>query len=210
MNYLSRKGYVLLIVLVFLQIFSLVALFALTQAAQLLRRENARWQSDEYARQANKWMARVIAGGAIDSGACAIPITPVSILANRPVSWWRVNTCSANLSKISYYYAIESIGSDACAIIWHSPENQTQVAYYYRVSILMEPGDGVARANWLIQDTVIKPVDREKECDQETHVVYAGQQARRTLYLVPQELIARALNGMRMTSVAKLSMGANV
>jgi hypothetical protein len=183
MTHQYQNGFVLLTVLVLLQIFSLMGLYGLTQASLALQRENVRWQREEYARLSGQILGRIETGHVIDSGSCRILVTPVSKLAEKPESWWEINTCSDNFSGIRYYYAIESMGSDSCGIVGLEAGKHLLIAHYYRISLLIIPHDKKAEAALLLQSAVIRPGKPVDSCDHSPHIVYTGRQMRREIYL---------------------------
>src|SRR5579871_5487006 len=123
------RGFILLIVLVFLQIFALMGLYALTQASLSMKRNNTLWERLVNLRLADKILKEIETNDVVESNNCNIPMTPSSELAVKPEWWWQFNTCRDNLRDIRYYYAVESMGSDACATILNGDKG-TQIAYY--------------------------------------------------------------------------------
>lgn len=114
----------------------------------------------------------------LDHLSCQMPLRSWRESKRYPIGWWRENGCEiVNKNKL-YYFFVEVMGDDPCALI--NGKDVNIVASYYRVSIaaLSDLLNGFAP---LVQATLVLPVKRLKACDLYLHSVDAGQQMIRRL-----------------------------
>lgn len=156
----KTKGFILIIVLVFLQIFSLIGLFNISTVTHVMKSNSHLYQGyclRLKSRQFLQTLEREI------KPECIIPITPAPLLGKKPLSFWQVNACHANVDGIRYDYSVEWLGDDACAVM----ENGSQ-ARYYRLTL--------KTGHYLLQSTLAQPISTQKACEGKAHLLQAGRQ----------------------------------
>lgn len=155
----KNRGFILIIVLIFLQIFSLIGLFNISSLTQVLKSNSHLYQS-YYLR--HKSLAFLQELEREIKPECLIPIIPAPLLAKKPASFWQVHACHANVDGIRYYYSMEWLGEDACA-----------EAAYYRITL--------KAGHYLLQSTLALALSESKVCEGRKHVVKPGRQWLREL-----------------------------
>jgi hypothetical protein len=135
---ISAQGYVLLAVLVFLQIFSLLGLFALTQANLVLKTNASHWLATGYRQTTISVLAEVEARVMRDPSACVMPLTAAADVAVKSESWWQQNACMISAQGAIYRYVVESLGQDLCGV-FESNDNRLMHAENYRITLFALP-----------------------------------------------------------------------
>ena len=173
------RGYILVVVLLFLQIFSLIGIYMDRHASQIIRKQADNWE--EYLKQS---VAEKISRGiekniyyGMDS--CVLPVMSPAEWRKKSISWWEHHTCSDSDIKIRYHYAIEYLGWDACAVINTNSDLLTKTGYYRVTLMLMELNK--VNANYLLQTTVAVPANETTICKDKIHIVQEGRQMQREL-----------------------------
>lgn len=174
------SGFVLITVLIFIQILSLTSLYGFMLAKANMRSNDHLWQGYQYRLQGHKFLQQREAKIGQERVRCAINIVPAPILAQQSIEWWQLNTCSANVAGISYYYAVEFLGDDPCGVIGTNDNKQLLIASYYRISLYLVP-DKLKGAKYLLQSTVALPVLQTIICQNKLHAVKSGRQMWREL-----------------------------
>lgn len=173
---MKNNGYVLLIVLIFLQLITLLGLFGLETCAIELKMNGQiyeRLQLSQLAKQALSLLEDTV-----EYSSCIIPQT--DWIDRRSGEWWLQYACSDNLSGFRYYYVIEKLGNDPCGLIGNV-NNQSVSANYYRTTLRALPTDKKAPA-LMLQSVVAKPNDDVHNiCLYATHHVKEGRQTLREL-----------------------------
>ncbi len=125
------KGFSLLVVLIFLQIFAIMSLYGLTTVGIIIKMNQDNWQRDITISQARNILFSLTA---VDDLNCTIPITSPSILSKQPLSWWQQTACGGNSAGNQYYYVVEALGRNACSAV--NDDEHLYLADYYRVTVL--------------------------------------------------------------------------
>lgn len=160
-----NAGYILLTVLVFLQICSMASLAGLLHTAKVLRQNNHLWQNQLLSLQAHTILQHL--ENQIESKLhCMINTTPAVKLANHTVEWWKANACSDEAAEFHYYYVIETLGVDPCAII------DSRIAAYYRITLFILSD----KLRYLLQSTIALPAKAIHSCEKNSHHVAQGRQ----------------------------------
>lgn len=167
------KGFVLLIVLLFLQIFSLIGLYILEAGWIENKLSQNVLQKLELSNQL-LYQLRLIEQEMQDHiPECKIMTTSAQELLKQPLSWWQNVACTGNMQSISYYYVIESLGEDFCAYVGHPSKGI--IADYYRLSFYGY--SEVKGEKMLLQSTFIIAHQANHLCDQQYHQVRLGRQS---------------------------------
>ncbi len=175
----TQRGYIFFIVIVFLQIFSLVSLYSLEEIRNNIKSSAHYWQGYQY-RLLVKNELQQLEMRIIQSASCVISHVSAIDLKKRSLTWWQANTCHDIVNGIRYYYAVEALDEDECAIAETSGNQSSLIAQYFRISLLALPHK-LKGAGYLLQSTVVKPVVSAKVCSGQTHHVTAGRQMWREL-----------------------------
>jgi hypothetical protein len=174
---MHNKGFVLFIVLIFLQIFSLISLYSLTTLSAMTKSNYHLWQGESFRYQSRKTLSEFASKFESALSTCSIPITPANELASKPGSWWQLDACQEKVNGLNAFYTVELLGEDACATI---ANNNNLIARYYRITLLTL-SDEFHGASYLLQSTITVPAAPTVTCQQTRHAVKAGQQAWREL-----------------------------
>lgn len=121
------QGYVLLMMLVYMQIFSLLAM-QLT-ADIIYEKKSAIHRNSTY--QLRHQALRVLSDiDRMTDTSCTInKMSPVR-LTMQDIRWWRRRGCYLNRGEIEYFYVREVLGVDDCAVITTVNKQQVTVKYY--------------------------------------------------------------------------------
>lgn len=174
----SQKGFVLLIVLVFLQLCSSLSLFGLSSVSIALRSMANLSAREKNERLVDQILMEVEKGFEDELPNCMIPVSLPSEISQKPFSWWQLNACSGNLNEILYYYVVENLGNDACALMEKYDINQVVTVGFYRITLfsMMKPQTVIIQSTW-----ALNAQDENFSCKTEPHSVQLGRQMRREL-----------------------------
>jgi hypothetical protein len=171
----KNKGFFLITILIYLMIFSLISLYHLTAISAMMKSNNHLLEAatDHYR---NLQILKKLESNFINNiSTCSIPITPAATLANKPDSFWLTHACHDYVDRRHAYYTIEALGENACALIEHT----SFIASYYRLTLFLK--DDLNGVRYLIQSTIVRSVAPTIACQQNTHIVKPGPQARREI-----------------------------
>jgi hypothetical protein len=99
---------------------------------------------------------------------CMIEATSPFQLARMPKTWWQAHGCVMG----SYYYAIEFLGHDPCALVDKKENNQLITADYYRITLYGKS---------ILQSIEVKSSFAITACSGKLHTILAGRQMLREL-----------------------------
>ncbi len=166
-----NKGMILISVLIFLQ----VATFFILQALRLSTIETK--QSHLALQKLTATFLTVRALHKIEqqiinnSQMCRIPVTDLKTLLTRPLDWWQsFSTCGGYFENLEYYFVVEELGVDPCAIV-HSYNHK--VANFLRITLI-----GIFREIKIkMQSVIVLPIDANLDvCKGILHPVISGRQ----------------------------------
>ncbi len=180
----SEHGVVLIIVLVFLEIYMLLSLAVLESDVFQTRMSHQYWQKKQMMFAANEVLRHAELELIHQIPPCVIPTTSSMDFAHKPLSWWQSGlSCVGNFQRLQYYYVVEALDKNACAYILQDLYGDTKKvnASYYRITLLMTTTDGLSDLHRLIQSTVSKPDTQELTCTIGSHKVNVGRQSWREL-----------------------------
>jgi hypothetical protein len=176
----SRRGMVLIVVLIFLEIFSILGLSALQANLWENKLTQRFWVKNIMKSIAKAELATVESKLITALPNCLIPVTSASILASHEIDWWRSISCAGIFRMFQYYYVIEFLGDDSCAYLSGIDEIPASIAGYYRITVLItsshDPGQKV-----ILQSSIVKPITQDVICNRRRHGVAAGRQMVREL-----------------------------
>lgn len=184
----KHKGIVLLVVLIFLQIFTLTSLLSYMSIQMLFKIHHTAWSRTEDVILAKQQLHEIEAN-IINESNCFIPLISASAIRKMPIEWWQEHACTVSDEMNNYFYVIESLGRDDCSVIQvldtahlrgttTKQDGKTIVATFYRVSLLLTHK---LERQLLIQSTVAVPVVAETTCQMNPHLVMLGQQMLREI-----------------------------
>jgi len=176
----ASYGYVLISVLVFIQVFSIISMFALVYVFDSIKRNNHQWIGYVYRLKGHEILRQLETKIESDQAICLLPTIPAPLLAHKPISWWKLHTCSDNVSQIRYYYAIEFLGNDPCGEMGKNVMNQPLMARFYRITLYLPP-DTLQGAKYIIQSSVALPAVQTSVCKGKLHTINPGRQAWREI-----------------------------
>lgn len=181
MNKSSVNGFVMLIVLVFIQLFALMGLYSLTQIMQHMKLNAEIWQKEEYLRQANYILHQIENQLLFTLPLCRISIIPATDMVRKPILWWETHGCSGNFMGIQYYYVLEFLGNESCVSVKKQENNNHGLTVdYYRLTLScllnVEKSKKI-----VLQSTIAKISDKLLSCQQRLHEVVLGQQMQREI-----------------------------
>lgn len=163
----KQQGMILPIVLIFMQIFILLSLFALESGRIQLKISLALWQKELFSEKTQEKLQQI--ENTLPTQCVVSPI-PEESLSEAPLSWWQAQSCADKTSSIEYYYIIESLGEDVCAVL-----DSHHIADYYRVSLIgLDPLSGAIRR---LQTTYVSAISPWRSCVSHSHVVALGRQS---------------------------------
>jgi Tfp pilus assembly protein PilX len=168
----NENGYILLIVLLFMQIGVLLGIYSLESCVIEFRvshrvLQKQRMNRDlEYVMRGEEEKIRTFVPS------CLVPIMSTSEITDQPLSWWRSQSCTGNFHSIDYYYVLEPLGQDPCA---HIKRTKDAMAGYYRLTMLGISQDSEIRV--LLQSTIVRPDITAHQCNERIHLVSSGRQS---------------------------------
>lgn len=167
------KGFILLIMLVFLQVVTLLGLATLSILEMTLKAcyvSRLQAQRMHTAKAILRHAEQAVPG-------CQIPVIAPNHLAKKSLLWWRQHACAGHLGKMQYYYLVESLGIDSCAMIKYK---QNHRADYYRLTVF--PVEiHIDSTPLLLQSVVVKAAVVFNICHSKLHVVTLGRQMWRAI-----------------------------
>jgi hypothetical protein len=179
MNTKSSGGFTLISILIFFQLFSLFSLYGLMRASAIRKENNHIWQAYLLKLNAKNILSNLEKLDLLRLKKCSIPIKPTTLLTKKDLYWWKLNTCKGSKDKLIYYYAVESLGHDDCAII-NLSQNNTQIAHYYRITLFIL-SDKLMPAKYFMQSTIVLPENNTANCLHKIHRVSQGRQMYREI-----------------------------
>ncbi len=175
-HYREQKGFVLLLVLIFMQILLLLNWYAIENSVLLEKFSKNANQHDVLYYQAQAILAD--AGLLLMSHLpdCMISVTDSNEMILKPLSWWTAKSCSGNFQSIQYYYVVEPLATDVCALI---DQIANVSAAYFRITVFLYSAKDDSR--FFLQSTWIRPNVSQESCKNLPHSVQAGRQSWREL-----------------------------
>jgi hypothetical protein len=170
-HYKRSSGFVLLMVMVFLLIFSALSLYGLTRAASTIKNIHRMQQFQIATMQAEKILDRIEYA---EMEPCVIPTIAADEFANKPLSWWERTVCGGKEKNLKYHYVVEALGNVPCATL------NDGTARYQRITLFALPAL-CKGATILLQSTVIKPGVSNLSCEEPHHLVKPGRQMLRVI-----------------------------
>lgn len=167
--------------LIFIQIFLLMGLYSLVNTSLVVKLTHHSFDRKTYLTKAIYFQKHLEVSLNLKTNHCGIPVMNSSLLASASVLWWRQHTCSGKFDGIRYYYAIESLGKDACGVIRKINDKLTVIANYYRLTLMVLPIKAYG-PKIILQSTLVKGSEEIFSCTNQVHSVKLGHQGGRELF----------------------------
>ncbi len=165
-----QKGLILLPALMLMQILILLSGHIVTSLLVQSKLNIQEWQYDQLFRWSLIVLRQAEESALQHQVRCTQPITLLSNLAQRDLTWWQTGACKVPFAKAEFYYVIEDLGQDECAEI-----DAVHIAHYMRVTLLAwQP---VGKEKIVLQTTLIKADNAANQCVGYSHAVKAGRQS---------------------------------
>lgn len=172
----SVRGITLLTTLIFLQIITLLSLYLIRMAWLEMKQAHYFWFQQNIINTAQNRLSEIEKNLKIALPNCMIEKTTSAELVGYPFEWWQSKACQGHTKKFSYYYVVESLEKDPCAIIQNA---NPMIANYFRITLLCK----AEQSRVILQSTIVLPHQEEMlMCDGIKHSVNLGRQMWRELY----------------------------
>lgn len=176
LHYPKQNGFVILLVLVFMQIVVLLNWYAVENIFLLEKFSKNAVLHELLYYQAQKQLSYAESSLMSRLPDCIIPVIDSNKMLLKPLSWWTEKSCSGNFQSVQYYYIVESLASDVCAIIDHEKNMR---AAYFRITVFVYSSIDDSRI--VLQSTLIRPNVLQQPCKDLPHYVQTGRQSWREL-----------------------------
>ncbi len=175
LHYPKQNGFVLLIVLCLMQILVLLNWYGLENLLSVKRFSQNMLAHETLYRQGVTILAGIEQSIVMEMPECVLSIIDPETLLIKPVAWWETgSSCVGNFQGVKYYYIVEFLAIDSCAVI----ESVHAIAAYVRVTLFLLKNN----QHLMLQSTVIRPViEKAQVCNGLLHTVEAGRQSWREL-----------------------------
>lgn len=169
-------GFVLLIMLVYLQIFSLLSMQALSSATVYKKFEFNQLVVFQKRRQVLDVLAFLDQKPQVS---CVMTMRSHKWFLHQSSAWWRRHACHISFATNDYYYVREMLDAGTCGVT--SNEYKQQVTpIYYRNTLLQVSGVS-AHQSLMVQDVVVWPGQNPPVCNKTLWHVNTGRQMLRWL-----------------------------
>jgi hypothetical protein len=173
MRPVKHSGFALISLLIFLEIFAVITLFCLHSASWEIKLAQARFEKNKMSQAAHTILQNV--EFLTETAACRVPITSAYQLSLQPSSWWEKHSCAGNFNLFQYYYVIERLQLDPCALL-----HTGRLAQYSRITLLtVLKADH--RVKMILQSSVITAGGVSAHCETGLHNVNSGRQSLREI-----------------------------
>lgn len=169
--YKATRGYILLMMLVFLQLCAWISLNAMQQTVSALKLMREQTNRIAVAQRSHNLLQQLAVEQSFLNTSCRIPVLMPMKLVKNSLPWWQENACSGSSDHLQYYYVIEFLGEDECALL-----TETTHANYYRMTLLM-----LTDTRPMYQVTFSAASDQVKSCMKQAYSVKLGIQAFREI-----------------------------
>ena len=173
------RGFIFLLTLFFLLIFSIITIAELTFVRMNLSIARHRWERMNHLSMSHAVLHELEENLMIQLPSCLISPISTQVLLNYSISYWREHACRGAYQQIRYFYLVELLGRDYCGIVQKIDENQAVVADYYRITLLSFSRSVINRV--ILQSTFVVGRSTKQACTELPYPAKIGQQTRREL-----------------------------
>lgn len=174
LRYHKQKGFIILIVLVFMQIFMLMNWYAIENILLVINFSKNDTLHDGLVENAKKLLAQAESFLITKVPSCVISFSNSSRLIVMPLSWWQAKSCSGKFQSFKYYYVVEPLSADSCAIV---DQAKNMSAAYFRITLFFDSNNDESRL--FLQSTLVRPNTTTllEPCKDLQHKVQVGRQS---------------------------------
>ncbi len=167
----KTNGYVLLVVLVYLQLFGLLILSALSNRGKLQKQIQAKQWHFRQRHEARVLLAQL---DRMYQSSCLRPVSSTAYMLHQPFSFWQAFACRGGDGWAEYYYFWQDIGIDRCHRM-NEGDGMGLSVRYIRLTLVY------AGAAVIVQDTYAYPTQLALDCHEDIKEVSPGRVALRWL-----------------------------
>lgn len=176
---IKTQGFILLVVVIITHILCWLSLLNLNQASWIQKLNLSAWQYQINKAELDGIFNLCSKTLRYHVEECLLETSQSSEnLKIKPLVWWKQFACSGNSPRIRYYYVIELLDHDVCAIVL--TEQGQFSADFYRLTIMALPVKP-KEARYVVQGTIVVPSNQKLVCHSEPHIVKPGLQMQRYL-----------------------------
>lgn len=163
-----KSGFILPIVLLFLQLFSMLGLFGLQQILYGTQFIALHQRKMQVLNSINEILTQIEQMPYDQS--CLLETT--LDFTKQPFNWWQAHACYGRHTDISFYYCVENLGQDPCAV---QADNRNIVANYFRYTVYVIVESAI-NSKLIIQSTYAKPSELTSICKGKSRLALFGRQ----------------------------------
>lgn len=171
------RGFVLLVMLVYLQIFSLLAMNAMAVVAM---HKKELFQGYDLIRDRLRAQELLLGLSHQQVNGCQVAMHTTDEIDRADLNWWRRTGCHGIKDSREYFYFREDLGVDACGAIEYE-DKQLVAARYYRDTLLY-----LSKLSYyqsvVAQSTFVVPEHVPLECKESIKRLHPGRQMLRWLW----------------------------
>ena len=146
--HIKSRGFVLIVVLLFLAVFAVLALSSIRMNTMELKMVRNDWQKQMILNTSEFLLNKVAREFDPSSSQCIDHIGPNIVLAKQPVSWWKSVSCAGNFQRFTYYYVIESLGVDYFRVSMLVSTDEHQNERVILQSVIVKTNIAMSRQSW--------------------------------------------------------------
>lgn len=180
---LSNAGFTLVMVLLFLHLASLLALYELLHVSQTLRLAHATDNENQRIYMAKNMLNKIATEFKLANPPCEISLSSMHYIGRAKKEWWQDRGCVKTLENVKYYFVYERLDSDSCGYINNIDNNQIFAVIYYRITLFVDELIQTSKSALILQATLAKSDHERLSCSNVglLHEVYPGLQMTRVL-----------------------------
>jgi hypothetical protein len=169
----KNKGYFLVLILIFMHIFSIAAIYELSELKDQFIQWRMKWQIGNDNIQSEHVLLQLERELAEKKFSCLVPNMASYELKYRELKWWMKNGCQITVNDVTFFYIIESVKHNRCA---EEIKNQQirRGFTYYRVSVRRHQSQSILQ-------TIIALHEKQKICDGKFQQMPLGRHSWREL-----------------------------
>lgn len=171
----KQRGYILPMMLIIFQIFSLISLNNLMYTTDLMTMTRQFWKKDQYLHTARQILHGLETQMVFQLPTCVMKVMSNAQLSKMPVSWWQQYGCGDRYNGIDYYYIVENLGTNPCRTIGKNKHNDDMIVEYHRITLFMLLDKAVTE-KLLLQSTFVRPIIDHTPCLSTMYDVSLGSQ----------------------------------
>lgn len=107
----KQKGFVLIVVLLFLQQFAMLSVAMISQHILSIKMSNE-YQQKHHVFQSAEKLLRNINDSMFEEDNCEIPVLDAALMRTQSLTWWEENACSGLSGSFKYYYVFEKLSEN--------------------------------------------------------------------------------------------------